>query len=1694
MKQIGKRLTLAVVLLLSFVLMLMGVISLCPVNAEEETNKPEQVKSDWFELVYDDDSLEFRLSGDFRSYLDANRGDISELRSGIVQAVKRIVMKGIFSNQMNAASGAQALSVRADTDIPAIPGVDLDNFDWGSGNLRDFKDYIVDRLSEPSELEKYVKGEYDTLLDYAISEYVGSQDTSTEELKEEVYGKIHDKMDQVMDEVLDKFEEKFVEQCEEQIQQEFEKLKDNEEYKDKTEEELKELAQQAAKDAWFEEKEINPADPAQSMKDKVNERVEYVEENGGSVSLSVDDLIGALDIVKVDGATVFESGSLSFGGIKHVLTLLPRPATLAEYTDEQMANILKDIDVDLTTTYGDVNFKVSFGFYGNTNVIRKAAKAIAKVIDVTGNSQDLHVTLNPPAAFTKLMKVAVESAQFTDAQKNHIFSLFGMTVSEMYDKATSYELSEIVDFLKGLDYAKFLNSAISADFLNEYFGSYLESLLGHPITDMDATVDKFIDKVHDYFVKFEGRLETLTVEQVENWLKKLPGFGEVNVPEKLERAAQKLLDFAKRIDWAKYDAAYIRDILANNPEAFNGEIVKYLEDFGMTFDEYYGTFLNYVEKLYNNIPERLKDGSLTGIYQGAGAFAYEGTFNFDLANVFGRIANFFRNRGFEGVGDFLDKAAGSFSGERSLHLTLNATVPNLYKVTYVMGEETREGFLPAGTNGETVAVLSNHPEIVTEEGTYTVLGWIKAGTTYVDESSFLAEMPAEDIELIPVTDFDIQSFVNEEAVEKEFNGTYGNEYVLSATAKGLNAEYTYEWYRAEGEKVEDLTLTQVADSGEYYVVVTDTLTGYQKKSESFTVTIDPAVITILSTASLEYSEGTAGTWADYTKALPYSAAGYTVRLKAGSYTVAPATLAEEAAEVLTIPTATQTNVGEYTYKVALAETDLAANYTLAYATGATEEFGWAITKATITVTDVTWTGAQEGKITFDYDGEEKTVEATVNFEEGNYAEYIDKTITSDPAPIKEPGDYTVTLTIALKSAYAANYVLEGTLTYTVNVTVEVEEDHIIDLTGATLTAPASLVYDGQGKVFTIGGLDAETLGRLEVVYYKQGETTKLAAAPVDAGNYTAQIAVTAAATAEGYIIKSGTEVSRDFAITPQEVTVTAALSATEFEADGTEKTVTVNVTPATSDAFTYTVTGDTAKTEAGTYTVTVTFTAASANYLLKINGGTALTVTLSWTIKEKSEPKPPIDDKENYEKDYAWEFDDVIITLKAGTLPKTYTFAEPKKVDLADLLDEIKKMDGIKDGRYDGIAAYEISLLNNGEAAAVPTGVQFTVKIKLTSELAKSTNFTIVHVKNGAVDTSFSASNTSETIGGNTYRVFTASSFSTYAVVGTTVNETGNWWLLIALIVIAVLLLIALILLIVLTVKVSHAEANVEEPAAEEVVEEETAEETEEVAEEEPVAEEVAEEEPAAEEEAPAEEAAAEEPAAEEEAPAEDLLAPEPTDDILGEEGMIAALVDQAEPPAAETMTVYDRSFKARLIQAEPIPKGYYNELKNYILSYKPVHARISWGCETFTKSREKICKLKFKGKSLYMYIALDPETLDAKYHHKNVSDVAKYASVPTLLKIRSNRALKYAKQLIDLVMQRLGVEQGEVENVDYTLNSMTTAELLEEGLVRKKEIAAPEFWNAEADDVLKNAPDYSETELPEEEAKEEENAEGDED
>ena len=146
----------------------------------------------------------------------------------------------------------------------------------------------------------------------------------------------------------------------------------------------------------------------------------------------------------------------------------------------------------------------------------------------------------------------------------------------------------------------------------------------------------------------------------------------------------------------------------------------------------------------------------------------------------------------------------------------------------------------------------------------------------------------------------------------------------------------------------------------------------------------------------------------------------------------------------------------------------------------------------------------------------------------------------------------------------------------------------------------------------------------------------------------------------------------------------------------------------------------------------------------------------------------------------------------------------------------------------------------------------------------------------------------------------------------------------------------------------------------------------------------------------------------------------------------------------------YIKSFTAKLSQADDELKDYYNELKNYALSYKKTNSRISWHFDSVNVGRNQVLKFVIRGKTLCLYYALNADDYtESKYKVEKVES-KKYEEVPCLYRIKNDRRRDYAKDLIDVVMANVPTEKGKESNEDFRVPYETTEALLEKGLIKE--------------------------------------------
>ena len=148
----------------------------------------------------------------------------------------------------------------------------------------------------------------------------------------------------------------------------------------------------------------------------------------------------------------------------------------------------------------------------------------------------------------------------------------------------------------------------------------------------------------------------------------------------------------------------------------------------------------------------------------------------------------------------------------------------------------------------------------------------------------------------------------------------------------------------------------------------------------------------------------------------------------------------------------------------------------------------------------------------------------------------------------------------------------------------------------------------------------------------------------------------------------------------------------------------------------------------------------------------------------------------------------------------------------------------------------------------------------------------------------------------------------------------------------------------------------------------------------------------------------------------------------------------------------YIKSFKAKMMLASEETKEYFAKIVNGLLKYAKVKMRESQQYVTFKRGKDLLCKIAVRGKTLCVHFALEPSRLDDKYFITDLSGVRKFAETPSMLKVKSERGVKYAFELIDAIRERFGLTENakykeSVTTADYPSADMNT--LIARGLVK---------------------------------------------
>ena len=179
---------------------------------------------------------------------------------------------------------------------------------------------------------------------------------------------------------------------------------------------------------------------------------------------------------------------------------------------------------------------------------------------------------------------------------------------------------------------------------------------------------------------------------------------------------------------------------------------------------------------------------------------------------------------------------------------------------------------------------------------------------------------------------------------------------------------------------------------------------------------------------------------------------------------------------------------------------------------------------------------------------------------------------------------------------------------------------------------------------------------------------------------------------------------------------------------------------------------------------------------------------------------------------------------------------------------------------------------------------------------------------------------------------------------------------------------------------------------------------------------------------------------------------------------------DDDDDDEATDKVVVKATFANKLAFADDKLKEYYSALRNHFESYKKCKERMSNSCDSYRIGRNLVAKMKIAGKTLKLYLALNPNDFEERiYHQKDVSEKKSFVLVPLMLKIKSNLALKKAMELIDVYMTNNEIPKNKtIEVIDYASMFMADPDsiLAKGGFALRSSVNVSEAHEAMSDDV----------------------------
>ena len=151
----------------------------------------------------------------------------------------------------------------------------------------------------------------------------------------------------------------------------------------------------------------------------------------------------------------------------------------------------------------------------------------------------------------------------------------------------------------------------------------------------------------------------------------------------------------------------------------------------------------------------------------------------------------------------------------------------------------------------------------------------------------------------------------------------------------------------------------------------------------------------------------------------------------------------------------------------------------------------------------------------------------------------------------------------------------------------------------------------------------------------------------------------------------------------------------------------------------------------------------------------------------------------------------------------------------------------------------------------------------------------------------------------------------------------------------------------------------------------------------------------------------------------EEVIAP-----VVAEETEEVAVTEEQDTED-DRFVVKRTPFAQKMLTLDAKTQIYYEKIHNAFKALRKINPRISSKGVSYRLGRELVAKISVRGKTMRLHLALNVNDFAQNiYFQKDLSDVKAYVEVPFMVKVKSDRGLKKALELVEALCQAKAIEK----------------------------------------------------------------------